>query len=112
MGAGRSGRAGARGGGAVEQPNLVAPADVPSLSARLWLLVVATGVLAGLAGAALMVLLHAAAQLTYGQGRGVFRPRSNGRARAAGWWPWPSPGWWPGPAGGCCGGGRGPAVRR
>ncbi|WP_405739648.1 chloride channel protein [Streptomyces sp. NBC_01525] len=75
MGTGRNGgrgRAGARGGGAVEQPNLVAPADVPSLSARFWVLVVATGVLAGLAGAALMTLLYAVAHLTYSYRSGSF----------------------------------------
>ncbi|MGW2557056.1 chloride channel protein [Streptomyces sp. NPDC001635] len=54
------------------QPNLVAPVEVPALSARLWVLVVVTGVLAGLAGAALMLLLHAAAHVTYGYRSGSF----------------------------------------
>ncbi|MFK0295422.1 chloride channel protein [Streptomyces sp. NPDC090442] len=60
------------GAGTVGQPNLVAPSDVPALSARFWALVVATGVLAGVAGAALMVVLHTAAHLTYSYRSGSF----------------------------------------
>lgn len=49
-----------------DQPNLIAPADVPELTARFWALLVATGVLAGLAGAALMALLRVVSAVTYG----------------------------------------------
>ncbi|MGW4731200.1 chloride channel protein [Streptomyces shenzhenensis] len=75
MGAGQDsdrGANGTAGAGALEQPNLVAPVDVPALSVRFWVLVAATGVLAGLAGAALMVLLHATAHLTYSYRSGSF----------------------------------------
>ncbi|MEU6019622.1 chloride channel protein [Streptomyces sp. NPDC047515] len=96
------------GTGAVEQPNLVAPVDVPALSARFWVLVVATGVMAGLAGAALMALLHAAAHLTYGYEAGSFLTAveqagasrrvvalaAAGALAGAGWWLLR---WWAGP---------------
>ena len=95
---------------AVAQPNLVAPADVPALSPRFWVLVVATGVLAGLAGAALMALLYAAAHLTYGSGTESFlvaveRVGASHRVVAlavagvvagVGWWLLR---WWMGPGG-------------
>ncbi|MFE2025327.1 chloride channel protein [Streptomyces hygroscopicus] len=88
------------GTGILEQPNLIAPADVPALSARFWVLVVATGVLAGLAGAALMVVLHTAAHLTYsyrsgsfltaveqaGASRRVMALAAAGAVAGVGWW--------------------------
>ncbi|MFL4902635.1 chloride channel protein [Streptomyces sp. MMS24-I2-30] len=100
----------ATGGGTSGQPNLIAPADVPTLSARLWALVVATGVLAGLAGAALMALLDAAAHLTYSYGSGDFLTaveRAGAQRRVValaaagalagiGWWLLR---WWTGPGG-------------
>ena len=55
-----------------EQPNLIAPADVPELTVRFWLLIVGTGLLAGLAGAALMALLSLVEHLTYGYRTGDF----------------------------------------
>lgn len=77
-----------------------ATADVPALSARFWVLVVATGVLAGLAGAALMVVLHTAAHLTYsyrsgsfltaveqaGASRRVMALAAAGAVAGVGWW--------------------------
>ncbi|MYV46563.1 chloride channel protein [Streptomyces sp. SID2888] len=72
MGGGRGDDRGRDRAGAVGQPNLVAPVDVPALSVRFWVLVLATGVLTGLAGAALMVLLHAAGHLTYDYQSGSF----------------------------------------
>ncbi|AJC53133.1 Chloride channel core [Streptomyces sp. 769] len=113
MGYGRNGdRGGDRAGkaGTVGQPNLLAPADVPALSVRFWLLAVATGVLAGLAGAALMVLLHAAAHLTYsyrsgdfltaveqaGAARRVVALAAAGAVAGIGWWLLR---WWTGPGG-------------
>ncbi|MCB5908243.1 chloride channel protein [Streptomyces pinistramenti] len=94
----------------MEQPNLVAPVDVPALSVRFWVLVVATGVLAGLAGAALMALLHAVAHLTYSYRSGSFlaaveqagAPRRvvalavAGAVAGGGWWLLR---WWTGPGG-------------
>ncbi|MFL6052342.1 MAG: chloride channel protein [Actinoallomurus sp.] len=57
---------------AVDQPNLIPPADVPRLSARMWSLVAVVGVLTGLAGAGLMALLRLAAHLTYDYRSGPF----------------------------------------
>ncbi|MFC4330423.1 chloride channel protein [Streptomyces andamanensis] len=98
------------GAGAAGQPNLVAPSDVPALSARFWVLVVATGVLAGFAGAALMVVLHAAAHLTYSYRSGSFLAAveeagalrrvvalaAAGAVAGLGWWLLR---WWTGPGG-------------
>ncbi|NEA16904.1 chloride channel protein [Streptomyces halstedii] len=94
--------------GMAGQPNLIAPSDVPALSARFWVLVVATGVLAGFAGAALMVVLHTAAHLTYsyrsgsfltaveqaGAGRRVVALAAAGAVAGIGWWILR---WWTGP---------------
>ncbi|MFF9352464.1 chloride channel protein [Streptomyces sp. NPDC014734] len=92
------------------QPNLVAPSDVPALSARFWGLVVATGVLAGMAGTALMVVLRTAAHLTYsyrsgsflaaveqaGASRRVMALAAAGAVAGIGWWLLR---WWTGPGG-------------
>lgn len=110
MGGARSGDRGRGTAGAVGQPNLLAPADVPALSARFWVLVVATGVLAGLAGAALMALLYASAHLTYayrsgsflaaveqaGAVRRVVALAAAGAVAGLGWWLLR---WWTGPGG-------------
>jgi chloride channel protein, CIC family len=69
----RSGR------GATEQPN--ATDDEAELSARFWLLVGLTGVAAGLAGIAMMIVLHAVQHWSYGYSHGSV---SDGAARAAG----------------------------
>jgi CIC family chloride channel protein len=60
----RSGR------GATEQPNAVD--DVAELTARFWLLVVLTGVAAGLAGVGMLAILHAVEHLAYGYSHGSF----------------------------------------
>ena len=52
------------GRGATEQPN--ATNDPAELSPRFWALVVATGVAAGLAGIAMLVVLHAAQHVAFG----------------------------------------------
>ncbi|MCO5993317.1 chloride channel protein [Actinoallomurus rhizosphaericola] len=67
---GSAARSAARSG--VDQPNLIPPADVPRLSVRMWLLVAAVGVVTGLAGAALMEVLHLTSHLTYGYHSGPF----------------------------------------
>ncbi|WP_055586702.1 chloride channel protein [Streptacidiphilus griseoplanus] len=96
--------------GMLEQPNLVAPADVPALSARFWMLVAATGVLAGCAGAALMALLNVVAHVTYssrsgsfltaveqaGASRRVAALAAAGAVAGIGWWLLR---WWTGPGG-------------
>lgn len=109
MGAGQDSGGTGREAGTVEQPNLLAPVDVPALSVRLWVLVVATGVLAGLVGAALMVLLHTAAHLTYayrsgsslaaveraGAARRMVALAAAGALAGTGWWllrRWTGPG--------------------
>ena len=51
--------------GATEQPNAVGDGDAP-LTARFWLLVVATGVATGLLGVAMMALLKGVATLAFG----------------------------------------------
>jgi H+/Cl- antiporter ClcA len=60
----RSGR------GATEQPNAVD--DDVALTARFWLLVIVTGVAAGLAGVLMMVILHAVQHWVYGYSHGSF----------------------------------------
>ncbi|WP_329615595.1 chloride channel protein [Streptomyces brevispora] len=109
------GRGGGPGGGEArrapsEQPNLVAPVDVPALSLRFWVLVVATGVMAGLAGTALMWLLYTAAHLTYSYRSGSFLAAveqvgaahrvvalaAAGAVAGGGWW---LVRWWTGPGG-------------
>lgn len=57
----------ASGRGAMDQPNVTGDGDVP-LTARFWLMVVLTGVGAGLFGIALMLLLGAVARLAFGPG--------------------------------------------
>lgn len=106
---GRPDREDARPAAPLEQPNLVAPVDVPALSPRLWVLVAATGVLAGLAGSALMLLLEATSALAYGHrsgdlltaveeagpGRRVLVLAAAGVLAGAGWWllaRWTGPG--------------------
>jgi H+/Cl- antiporter ClcA len=69
----RSGR------GATEQPN--AAGDDAELSTRFWLLVVLTGVAAGLAGIVMMIVLHAVQHWTFGYVHGSL---SGGVRRAAG----------------------------
>jgi H+/Cl- antiporter ClcA len=53
------------GRGAMEQPNVTGAGDAP-LTGRFWLALCATGVAAGLAGAAMMLVLTLAEHLTYG----------------------------------------------
>lgn len=53
--------------GAMDQPNVTGDEDVP-LTARFWLLLVATGAGAGVLGSLLMALLFAVAELAYGPG--------------------------------------------
>ncbi len=55
------------GRGAMEQPNATGDGDVP-LTVRFWIALAGTGVLAGLAGMALMRLLDVIAHLAYGPG--------------------------------------------
>jgi H+/Cl- antiporter ClcA len=69
----RSGR------GATEQPN--AASDEAELTAAFWLLVVLTGVAAGVAGIAMMFVLHAVQHGAYGYSHGSF---SDAARRAAG----------------------------
>ncbi|MCE0766345.1 chloride channel protein [Pseudonocardia kujensis] len=89
MGIGRSGRRGeerpserlrqpqpllrrriASGRGAMDQPNVTGDGDVP-LTVRFWLVVVLTGVGAGLFGIVLMLLLGTVARLAFGPGADV-----------------------------------------
>jgi len=57
--------------GATEQPNAVGDGDAP-LTLRFWLLVVATGVAAGLLGVAMMALLKGVETLAFGDQSGGF----------------------------------------
>ncbi len=59
------------GRGATEQPNATGDGDTP-LSARFWLLVVATGVASGLFGDLMMLVLFSVQHLTYGYQGGTF----------------------------------------
>jgi len=59
------------GRGATEQPNAAGDAETP-LTATFWLLVVATGVAAGLLGVLMMWLLNGVIRLAYGAHRGSF----------------------------------------
>lgn len=59
------------GRGATEQPNASGDADAP-LTLQFWLLVVATGVAAGLLGVAMMALLKAVQHLAFGYTGGSF----------------------------------------
>ncbi|GAA4539988.1 chloride channel protein [Pseudonocardia xishanensis] len=54
----------------MDQPNVTGDGDVP-LTPRFWLMVVFTGIGAGLFGIALMLLLFAVADLAYGSGAGT-----------------------------------------
>jgi CIC family chloride channel protein len=59
------------GRGATEQPNVTSDSDA-ALSLRLWLLLVATGVLTGLFGALMMLLLFSVEHATFGYVTGSF----------------------------------------
>src|SRR5271166_2477490 len=59
------------GRGATEQPNATGDGDAP-LTARFWLLVVATGVASGLFGDLMMIVLFSVQHLTYGYQGGTF----------------------------------------
>ncbi|MEJ8280151.1 chloride channel protein [Pseudonocardia spirodelae] len=55
---------------ATDQPNVTGDGDSP-LTVRFWVLLVLTGVAAGLSGIALMALLHAVSEWAYGPGAGT-----------------------------------------
>ena len=66
------------GRGATEQPNATSDGDT-ALTPMFWLVLVATGVAAGLFGAGLMFLLFTAEHLAFGYHAGVGRPGGPGR---------------------------------
>jgi CIC family chloride channel protein len=64
------------------QPNVTGQGIIAAYSLRFWLLVVVLGVLTGIAGSALMALLHLTEHLAFGYHSG---PLADGVHRAPGW---------------------------